>query len=584
MTNKTFLILATLFALIFVALVPRWMGRVEPPDSIADGRVVDVGHFVLDKDGERMLDESFTLLFHPEEGYLLISQSQLTASGLTLSIAQQTHYDVDGRPLAYQMAIDGAGTPQVVTASVEDDTLSMEARVGPLRQGEQADADASLALLDNNLIAHYAMLLLHLTEGNLERAFRAAIPQALAVLPATWDGPERLAFRSGSEEGEGDLYTVTIADTELGLVAVDGTLIAVLNRTQGTVGYDIELLPEGFVPAVVEIPTQADGEDAFHEVEFPFASGPLEMAGTLMMPSSGDVRGVVLFLHGSGPIDRDGNATGLGANVQKQLAVALAEVGVASVRYDKRGVGESGGDLSIASRSDLVDDARAALDALRATATVSGCPIFLIGHSEGAYLAPILAAEDSEISGIVLLCGAAQSLADVTRWQVETLLRLDGASDDVVAAALEQEDEYLDFVRASTGQWSDVTDEALREAMPWLSGVAISQLRQSGLGLAWLREHYNDDPAATLARVRCPVLALNGDKDVQVPPSEGRRIEEALRAGGNESVDVVLLADLNHLLREHPEEPSLFIRHLDDPVDARVVQNVSDWIVEHYDG
>jgi len=255
------------------------------------------------------------------------------------------------------------------------------------------------------------------------------------------------------------------------------------------------------------------------------------------------------------------------------------------LRYDKRGTGSSEGDGRTASRSDLLADVRAAWEALRIQPEIGvSTPRIAVGHSEGAYLVEELAADNPDVDGLILLCGAAKSLADVTRWQVETLLRQQGATDDQISAAMEQEDSYLAFVQTSAGQWSDYTVEALRAAMPWLTEAAALQLKNSALGLAWLREHYNADPAAVLARVACPVLALNGAKDLQVPPSEGELIAAALRKGGNNAVDVILLDDLNHVLRYHPEEPNLMYQHLDEPVDPRVTSAIVQWTREQSRG
>jgi hypothetical protein len=269
----------------------------------------------------------------------------------------------------------------------------------------------------------------------------------------------------------------------------------------------------------------------------------------------------------------------------RQLAYALAESGIASLRYDKRGTGSSEGDGRTASRSDLVADVRAAWEALRIQPEIGGSiPRLAVGHSEGAYLVEELAADNPDVDGLILLCGAAKSLADVTRWQVETLLRQQGATDDQVRAAMEQEDSYLAFVQTSAGQWSDITVETLGAALPWLTEAAALQLKNSALGLAWLREHYNAHPAEVLARVACPVLALNGAKDLQVPPSEGELIAAALRKGGNSAVDVILLDDLNHVLRYHPEEPNLMYQHLDAPVDPRVTSAIVQWAREQSRG
>jgi hypothetical protein len=150
--------------------------------------------------------------------------------------------------------------------------------------------------------------------------------------------------------------------------------------------------------------------------------------------------------------------------------------------------------------------------------------------------------------------------------------------DEQVAAALAQEDEYLAFVKSSAGQWTDYRAAELRTALPWLTEAAAEQLKASPLGLAWLREHYNADPAAVLARVTCPVLVVSAGKDAQVPPADGEALALVLREAGNPSVTSLVIADLNHVLRHHPEEPNLIYQHLDEAVDERVAGRIVAWI------
>ncbi|MFC2077603.1 alpha/beta hydrolase family protein, partial [Candidatus Bipolaricaulota bacterium] len=243
---------------------------------------------------------------------------------------------------------------------------------------------------------------------------------------------------------------------------------------------------------------------------------------------------------------------------------------------------ESTGDAAIASRSDLLEDIRAALSALRAQERIDPGRVMLVGHSEGAYLGPVVAAEDEEVAG--LLAGAARPLDEITRWQIETILRQQGASDERIAAALEQEDEYIGFVERSAGEWSDYSLEDLQAEISWLTEEAAAQLLATPLGLSWLREHYLDDPEVTLRRVTGPVFVLNGEKDMQVPAAEGERIRALLEDAGNEDVTVHVLPDLNHLLRYHPEEPSLIFRHIAEPLDLRVIELLQEWAVARFGG
>jgi pimeloyl-ACP methyl ester carboxylesterase len=264
------------------------------------------------------------------------------------------------------------------------------------------------------------------------------------------------------------------------------------------------------------------------------------------------------------------------------LAAAVSDVGFASFRFDKRGVGDSQGDATLASRDDLLDDAQAAIEALKAQPGVDPTRIILVGHSEGSYLAPVLAVEDADVAGTVLLAGAARALDAITRWQVESLLGQQGIEGAALEAALAQQDQFIAFVKASQGEWADYTIAQLQEQIPWLNEEAAAQLKATPLALSWLREHYLAVPADTIVQLRTPVLIISGEKDLQVPASEAGLLGGLLATAGNSDVSIFVFPDLNHLLRHHPEEPNLTYRHLDEPVDSRVIQALQEWLVEHF--
>jgi len=551
-------------------------GRDEVQDGDR-GELIGGGNFILERDGTVLIEETYTLFFHPVEGYMLLSQSVLTAGGQPIQLSQQTQYDRDFLPIFYQLAADTSSGTQIVSAQLGVSGLEMEVRAGLSRQTATVHDTADLALLDNNLIGPFAVLLMAIRSEALDREFTAAIPQALLSLPSKIDGPNRVTFRSDGETFEGKRFDLHLGDTAIVLIEHDGRLAGLINRTQSTSGYDASLFPAG-IEVDLEEATDVVGVD---EREIAFASDGLTLYGTLALPAEGEgpFPGA-LFLHGSGPVDRDGNAAGLEMDAYRQVARALARAGIASLRFDKRGVGESDGDAGLASRTDLLSDARAALDGLRSQPEIDPARCILIGHSEGAYLAPILAVEDATVAGIVLLSGAARSLDMITRWQVETLLRQRGVDGEALGAALAQQDQYTAFVETSQGDWGDYSVEQMQEAMPWLTEAAALQLKATPLSLTWLREHYLDEPTETIGAVSAPVLIINGEKDTQVPASEGALLAEILAEGGNDDVTAIVLPDLNHLLRNHPEEPNLVYRHLDEPVDPRVLDAVAGWAVE----
>ena len=554
-----------------------------PPDdttstTVSAGQLVDTGHFVLLSGESVVLDERYTLHFHPVDGYMLISEAELTVQGQTIQLAQQAQYDRDFRPFFYQLAADTPSGTQIISAQMGMTGLTMEVRVGLARQSTEIVDASNVALLDNNLISHYIILLDAVRAETLDREFTAAVPQALLGLPSKIDGPNRATILSGGITYEAKRFDVRLGDLVIELFEVDGRLAGLFNDAQGTVAYDVDQFPEGVTRG--DDPAVEPDATMFVERELGFVDHGLTFSGTLALPETvTEPVPAALIIAGSGPVDRDGNAQGLQMDAYRQLAQALAEAGIASYRYDKRGVGKSGGTASLASRDDLLSDLAAALLALREQPEIDPSRVVLIGHSEGAYLAPAIAAEDESLAGVILLAGAARPLDEITSWQIEALLSLQGATEEQIAVALEQEDQYIAFVEGSTGEWSDYTVADLQAEMPWMTEPGANQLLSTPLSLSWLRGHYLDEPAETLGRLTMPVLAINGAKDLQVPAEEASRIESILTAAGNSDVTGIVLEDLNHLLRHHPEEPNYTYRHLDEPVDPRVLGTVIKWIL-----
>ena len=584
MNTKLLVLLGIALGVLVLLFVGPGEDRQTAPEP--EGELVGGGRFVLEQAGSVILEEAYSLFFHPVDGYILLSQGTLTAGGQTIALSQQTQYDRDFMPIFYHLAADTPSGTQIVSAQMGVTGLDLEVRLGAARRSAQVTDVENVAILDNNLIGQYAVLLWAIRSEALDRTFTAAIPQSLLSLPARVEGPNTVTFHSAGEAYEGKQFDVHLGDVRILLIEQDGRLIGLVNESQATLGYDIDAFPEG-----IELSREAAAEQTdVVEREIAFASGSLTLYGTLTLPDTHDGSAPgVLFVHGSGPVDRDGNAidveTGnvvMAMDVYRQLAHALADAGIASFRFDKRGVGESEGDTRLASRADLLNDVRAAIDALRTQPEIGPNVIVVAGHSEGAYLAPAVAVEDETIAGVILLAGAARSLDQITRWQVESLLAAQGAAESALAVALAQQDEYIAFVESSEGEWSDYMVDDLRTALPWLGEEQAAQLLATPLALSWLREHYLDEPSETIRQLSVPTLIIQGEKDAQVPDSEADLLEQLLVDAGNEDVTVFVFADLNHLLRHHPEEPNLVYRHIDEPVDARVVEAIIDWLSERW--
>ena len=263
-----------------------------------------------------------------------------------------------------------------------------------------------------------------------------------------------------------------------------------------------------------------------------------------------------LVLNGSGPLDRDSNMPGQALNLANALAAALARHGVASFRFDKRGVGESGGDFLTAGFDRELTDALAALDALRGSAGIDPHRVTLIGHSVGATIAVRIAARQPGLAGVVLLSGSCLPGVDVMRLQSERIAAsLHGRSGLLSRWFLRRQARARERLLASTG-------DVLR----------IGRARQPA---RWLREFMAYDPVRDLTKIACPVLAITGRKDLQVDPDEVERIGRIVVAPFTGETP----PDLTHVLRRDPGLPSLrsYPAQLERPVDAELLERVASW-------
>jgi uncharacterized protein len=278
--------------------------------------------------------------------------------------------------------------------------------------------------------------------------------------------------------------------------------------------------------------------------------------GTLTMPGSSDAVPAALLLSGSGPLDRDSNMPGQVLNVGSALASALATHGVASLRFDKRGVGRSSGDYLTTGFERETRDAGAALAALRRGSGIDVGRMTVIGHSVGATIAMRLASRNQWLAGVVLLSATIQSGAEVMRWQSERIAAsLRWPSRLFRGRFLRRQEHVRQLLVAST-------EETVR-------------IGRTELPARWFREHMAYDPTTDLRAIRCPVLAITGRKDVQVDPDDVARIGEQVGAGfSGETPETV-----THLLRRHPGPPGLaaYRAQLKQPVDPELLERVAAW-------
>jgi uncharacterized protein len=277
-----------------------------------------------------------------------------------------------------------------------------------------------------------------------------------------------------------------------------------------------------------------------------------------------------LLLPGSGKSDRDSNARMpfgqvLRIGVSKALADALAPAGVSSLRYDKRGVGASGGERDGVGMAQRLSDAHAALDWLSGRA--AGAPLLVFGLSEGTYYAEQLAATDTRVAGIVLIAGSARRGDEVLAYQTAQLAdRLPAAARLVLRVM------RTDAVRAQRKNMDKIL----------ASSADVIRVQGNKVNARWFRDFVAYDPAEALARVTVPVLAITGENDLQVPPADVDAIGRLVQG----QFEGHVVDKLSHLLRADPDctGPRGYRRAVRQPVSPDVLALVTSWVARHWGG
>lgn len=277
----------------------------------------------------------------------------------------------------------------------------------------------------------------------------------------------------------------------------------------------------------------------------------LALVGTLTMPThaAGARVPAVVMITGSGAQDRDEGSPALPRwRPFRDIADTLSRRGIAVLRLDDRGVGGSDAGPATATSADFADDIRAALAWLRTRADVDPHRLGLVGHSEGAVIAPMIATTDTSLRALVLIAGTASRGDSILEMQRRYLLSRD------------------------TSLTPAKRDSLLRLA----DAAADSAYRAPG----WLHYFASYDPLPTARRVRTPTLILQGENDHQVPVSEARTLAAAMRAAGNTHVTLRTFPAMNHLLVEDPVGNPLAYQELKDfHVRKDLLGVLADWLV-----
>ena len=343
----------------------------------------------------------------------------------------------------------------------------------------------------------------------------------------------------------------------------------------------------GEAPKRPQEPTEPYPYEAF-EVTIPNAVDGIQLSGTLTLPPGKEKPAVVVLISGSGPQDR--NEEVFGHKPFLVLSDHLTRNGIAVLRYDDRGTGKSTGDHSTATSVDLARDVVSAVEFLKTRSDVDSKRIGLVGHSEGGLLAPMVAAESEDIAYMVLLAGPGIPGHDILMLQTALIQEANGVSGAELEQVLRELGGILDVIRKAEdplrlpedlAAYLKHTLEEHPDMVP--EGMAMEEIVNSqvkAMATPWMHYFISYDPAPVLRKVQCPVLALNGEKDLQVPPSENlEAIEKHLEEGGNTEVETRMLPGLNHLFQKSDTGSPAEYGSLEETFSPAALEVISNWIL-----
>lgn len=557
-----------LFSIVLVSELASLLSFSQGLDEVVVGEKKSYKLFLA---GEEAGFNTYYVESRDEEGYHIRSKVQLDV-GIRMTFYEELVLTGELAPRRYTLKIFVGDQLQEIEGEFARGVAKLRYRLpGEGERTSELQTGENLVILDNNIIDHYAFIARRYDYPlGGRQAFSAVVSQAAQCLPLTLEmtGQERVEIDgqsfdsihlSGALSGIGIHLWVDPTSHQLLKLAIPGqSFEAIMAREV------IDFPEEELEKRLAETKGKAEEgwvPEGYGEEEVTFLNEDVKLAGTLTvpeLPAEGKYPGLV-FIAGSGPVDRNGNAGFMRGFLFRQMADALSKAGLVTLRYDKRGVGESSGDLKTADLDDLTSDAAAAVNFLRSRGEVNPNRIGLIGHSEGAVIGPILCGRDPKIAASVVMAGPGRSLDRLVFDQVEYLSRLKGLSDEEIEAELRKQKDFFEKIR---------NREPIQE-----TGFFSPE---------WWRQHMEIAPLKNIKKVQCPILILNGAQDYQVSAvKDAQKLAEALKEVDHPDYTLKVFPNLDHLFMrvEGRSTPELYLDS-SRKIDPEVLHLLTTWLNE----
>jgi hypothetical protein len=385
------------------------------------------------------------------------------------------------------------------------------------------------------------------------------------VVSSTMDSPDQgvKGIPTTTTSFENSILKITIANAKIeyeGTLGKDNVIVGTF--TQAGQSFPMNLSKEIIEKQKLVRPQEPIKPYSYYSegVTFENKKAGISLAGTLTLPKKKGVFPVVILISGSGPQNRDEEL--LGHKPFLVLSDFLTKNGIAVLRYDDRGTALSKGDFKTATSADFATDVESAIAYLKTRKEINKNKIGLLGHSEGGLIAPMVASKSKDVAFIVLLAGIGMQGDSLLLLQKKLIEEASGVSKEDIQKGQLSNRKIFDIVKKSTSleqlnadltiHFKQIVKDIPNHQKPAeMSDDDFVKLQVKQIASPWIQYFIKYNPEATLEKVKCPVLAMNGEKDLQVPPKENlEAIKKAITKGGNKRVTTKELPNLNHLFQE----------------------------------
>ena len=427
-----------------------------------------------------------------------------------------------------------------------------------------------------------------LDAGGTKLRILFTITQADETYTATMSSPDQgaldLPVTTVSIDGNRIVLTMKqMGGTYEGIIDEDGNAITG-TWSQGAAKLPLDMLPsDGIEPP--NRPQEPKPPYPYQTEEVSFENPKAQdvtLGGTLAIPKGAGPHPAVLFITGSGPQDRDEAL--MGHKPFLVIADYLTRQGFATLRVDDRGVGASTGDFATATTFDFAKDTHAGVAYLKTRSEIDSSRIGLLGHSEGGLIAPLVATETDDVAFIVLLAGPAATGLEVILLQSEMILQTQGLPESMIEQ-ISDVNRSVYALASEKGESAKLESDiraALDAAPDFIKPSIVVDSVIEQVTSPWFGAFLAHDPVPVLQKITCPVLALFGEKDIQVPPSQSlNEMKRALNANENPDNVVLELPGLNHLFQTCTTGlPSEYGR-IEETIAPVALTTIGDWLTKH---